>query len=343
MPRHVQLPNPLHRNPFSVKTARLRGLSRSRLRGHDLRRPFHGVRLPPLSTATAIRAFAPRLRPREWFSHESAARLWLVPLPPWRAKAEQVHVTIAAPGAPSRVRGVRGHQSGDTMSLRSVVLRFGLPCSDPVDTWLALATQLSLNELVVAGDHLILEPEVQDPNDPRPYVTVAELRARTAEFHGRGKSRASAALELVRQGAESRPESLLRLLMRQAALPETEVNSVIYDAAGRIGRADLVFRQHRVIVEYDGDQHRTNKAQYRKDVIRWQRFMRAGWDVLRIHDDGLFTHPLRTIRDIADALARAVPTQSNLRIEPQTRQVGALFAKSISDADEIEEDEEGDE
>ncbi|UFS59452.1 endonuclease domain-containing protein [Subtercola endophyticus] len=337
MPRHVLLPHPLQRDPFSVKKARLRGLSRSRLRGRDLKRPFPGVRLPPRSTATAIQAFAPRLRPREWFSHESAAQLWLVPLPPWRVRAEQVHVTIAAPGAASRVRGVRGHQSKDTASPRSVVRRFGLPCSDAADTWLGLAAQLSLKELVVAGDHLVLEPEVQDRADPRPYVALAELRARTAEFHGRGKARASAALELVRQGAESRPETLLRLLIRDARLPEPAVNPVIYDATGRIGRADLVFRQHRVIVEYDGDQHRTKKAQYRKDVIRWQRFMRAGWDVLRIHDDGLFTHPSRTIRDITDALTRAVATQSTLREVPQPRQVGALFANST----EVQEEGEG--
>ncbi|WP_188677270.1 endonuclease domain-containing protein [Subtercola lobariae] len=159
----------------------------------------------------------------------------------------------------------------------------------------------------------MLEPEVLDPRDLRPYVTLDELRVRADSFHGAGKSRASRALELIRPGAESRPETLLRLLMQDARLPEPAVNPVIYDSTGRrIGRADLVYAEHRVIIEYDGDQHRTDKRQYRKDVIRWQRFARNGWDVLRFHDDDLFARPAKTIAQITEALAlkgfRPLPT-----------------------------------
>ncbi|GGF12596.1 hypothetical protein GCM10011399_03200 [Subtercola lobariae] len=274
-----------------------------------------------------IAAFAPRLRQSEWFSHESAAVLWGVPLPSvartaadFRTAAEMrsaggvaavlnesvgrsVDVTISDPGAPSRAKGAHGYRT-EPVNAR-VVRRYGFPCSDAAATWLSLASRLSLADLVVAGDHFVLDPEVLDPSDPRPYVTFNELQQRTECFHGVGKPRASRALQLLRQGAESRPETLLRLLIRDARLPEPEVNPVIVDSNGRrIGRADLVFRDFRVIVEYDGDQHRTDKVQYRKDVIRWQRFMRNDWDVLRFHDDELSHRSDLTQLEIAEALAR---------------------------------------
>ncbi|UFS57890.1 endonuclease domain-containing protein [Subtercola endophyticus] len=303
MPRHNPLTPQLQAAPFSVPEARRAGFGRATMRNRELLRPFYGVRATPSALSSSIAGFVPRLRPHEWFSHESAARLWGVPLRHRPRLDDPVHVTIAAPGAASRTRGAQGHQNADAHA--PVVRRFGVPCSDAASTWLSLAGILSVRELVVAGDHFVLDPEVNDRKDPRPYVTLDELRARTAAFHGPGKRRASEALELVRVGAESRFETLLRLLVRDARLPEPEVNPVIVDARGaRIGRADLVFRSSRVIVEYDGDQHRTDKRQYRKDVTRWQRFSRAGWDVLRFHDDHVVRFPAVTQREIADALAR---------------------------------------
>ncbi|MEF2978987.1 endonuclease domain-containing protein [Subtercola sp. YIM 133946] len=301
MRRREPLPASLRAAGFSVAEARAVNVGRARLRNHELVRPFHGVRAEAHALVSPIAAFAPRLRADEWFSHESAARLWRVPLPEYEHPTDVVHVTIAAPGAASRARGVCGHQA--THAHAHVVRRFGLACSDPADTWLGLAAHTDLAELVVAGDHFVLEPEVLDPLDLRPYVGLDHLRARTREFHGPGKARASAALELIRPGAESRPETLLRLLVQDARLPEPEVNPVIADGSGRrIGRADLVFRQFRVIVEYDGDQHRTDKQQYRRDVVRWQRFARNRWDVLRFHDVDLFGRPARTVAQIAEAL-----------------------------------------
>jgi very-short-patch-repair endonuclease len=302
MTHRLRLGAPLERRAFTVREARERGFGRGRLRNPELSRPFHGLRSVAGATGSPIGAYAPRLRPNEWFSHESAARLWNVPLPNWERPTDPVHVTIADGGASSRAKGVCGHRS--THPNPPVVLRCGLPCSDAAATWLSLAPHHSMRELVVAGDHFILDPEVLDPLDVRPYATLEQLRERTQSYHGVGKPRASEALGLIRQGAESRPETLLRLLIRDAQLPEPAVNPIIYSAGRRIGRADLVFSEFRVIVEYDGDQHRTDKRQYRKDVRRWQDFMRAGWDVLRFHDDDLSVRPGVTQLEIAEALAR---------------------------------------
>lgn len=189
------LPLQLSTTSFSVKHARELDVGRARLSNRELLRPFHGVRAERGSVTSPIVAFVPRLRPGEWFSHESAARLWNVPMPWPEQPTDTVHVTIRAPGAASRAQGVHGHQSATAPS--RIASRLGLPCSDPVDTWLSLAARLPRDELIVAGDHFVLEPEVLDP---RPYVGLDELRKRTAAFHGAGAVQASRAS--IRSGQE---------------------------------------------------------------------------------------------------------------------------------------------
>jgi very-short-patch-repair endonuclease len=91
-----------------------------------------------------------------------------------------------------------------------------------------------------------------------------------------------------------------------AGLPEPEVNIEISDARGRfIGRADLVYRRWRVIVEYDGDQHRTNTKQFDKDVLRLEGFDHAGWDVVRVVGRAFFADRAACILRVRNALTRA--------------------------------------
>lgn len=178
-----------------------------------------------------------------------------------------------------------------------------MPVSDPASTWLALATILPLDELVVCADWLVLDPYELDPHDPRPYTTLAELGERLSRFHGRGAVPLARALALARAGAESRPETLLRLLLGRAGLPEPELNPDIEDARGRfVGRGDLTFRPWRTIAEYDGDQHRTNTAQYERDIQRLERFADAGWTVVRIRKHALFRRPSHAVDRVRRAL-----------------------------------------
>ena len=63
-------------------------------------------------------------------------------------------------------------------------------------------------------------------------------------------------------------------------------------AQGRfIGRGDLVYRHWRVIVEYDGDQHRTDTTQFDRDVRRLDDFAANGWRVVRIVGRSLLRRP----------------------------------------------------
>ena len=292
------------------------------MRGSDLARPFWGVRVADSERTSpdslSVRSVAPAeeldlrdrcaallvaLPDRACFSHLTAARLWPLPLPrqPWD---EPLHVSVWIPSRAPRRPGVVGHHIHD----RSVAsgCRRGLPLVDPATLFCQLALQLPLPDLVAVGDALVLEPVYQDWGDERPWVPPRQLTERVDLYRGRGKVAAARAVGLIRPGAESRPETLVRLAIMDAGLPEPEVNANIVDNQGRfIGRGDLVYRQWRVIVEYDGDQHRTDTRQFDRDVQRLEGFAGEGWQVIRIVGRSFFADRDGCVARVARALVKA--------------------------------------
>jgi hypothetical protein len=306
MPRRVPLPVEFSRRPFAVGDARAAGIGEGRLRGKDLERPFHGVRSAGGSRDTLLalcRAYEPRLTPSQFFSHWTAAQLWLAPLPYDFDPTENLHVATRAPRRAPRSRFITGHQVTDPLA--TVRLRFGLPTADPATTWLQLARTLNEANLVAVADHLVLSPVFAEAPEVRPYLTLEELRSRVTAYSGPGSRRAAAAVERVRLGVESRPETLVRLMIVDAGMPEPEINPEVWSDEGEwLGRGDMVFRRWKVLVEYDGDQHRTNTAQYEKDMARRERFRRAGWDGVYIRKRGL-RYPAETTNRVMTSLLRA--------------------------------------
>ena len=343
MPRSPREPLPpaLKAIPFTVAQGLSLGLGTGRLRGPDLERPFHGIRVPvqpseqmqglredasvrgdwpetvptwprpsPAAAAEAreqelvdrCTALAVALPAGAFFSHLTAARLWPLPLP--GARDEPVHVSVRRPQRPPRRSHVAGHVIVDPRA--NVLYRRGLPVVDPVTLFCQLATHLSLPDLVAVGDALVLEPVIPDMWEDRPWVPLRQLVDRVEVWRGRGKRNADQAVSLIRPGAESRPETLVRLAIRHSALPEPEVNVTIRDARGRfIGRGDLVYRQWRVIVEYDGEQHRTDTRQFDRDVARLDDFAAHGWRVIRIVGRSFFGNPAESMERVRRALVAA--------------------------------------
>jgi len=308
----IPLPPSLSGGAFRTSTGRAAGLGRGRLAGPDLARPFHGVReavvSDPADTDGAAacvrlaRSYRPLLRPGDRFSHTTAAHLWPLPLP---RGLDELHVATTRPGCRPRARGVVGHET--TRAAFSV--RGGMPVSDPIGLFVELGGLLGEDDLVAVGDALVLDPEVLDLSDPRPWIALDALRDGVlAHPRTPGLATARRAIELVRVGAESRPESLLRLLLRRAGLPEPELNPVLYGPNGRrLGRFDFVYREARMIIEYDGDQHRTSTLQYERDIRRLERTRDAGWVIVQVRAHGLFLDPGETLARVRGALGRARP------------------------------------
>lgn len=304
MTARVPLPPHLASRSFTVASALDGGVGAGRLRAPDLARPFSGVRAPAGTLDSVLelcRAYLPLLSEARFFSHATAALLWECPLP---EGIESRLLHVASSGRGPRGHGVVGHQVFDART--RIILRHGMPAVDPATLFCQLAVILALDDLVAVGDHLILDPAVLDPRDIRPYLSMRTLRERVESFSGRGARAAASAILLIRQGAESRPETLLRLLLQRADLPEPEVNPELWNAHGRwLGRADLVYPAWRVIVEYDGDQHRTDTHQYEKDIARIEGLIEAGWAVIRVRARGLFATPDETVARVVLALRNA--------------------------------------
>lgn len=149
------------------------------------------------------------------------------------------------------------------------------------------------------------DPRQLDPADLRPHLPLDALKAGLASASGRHVRAARSAADLVRAGAESPFETLLRLLILDAGLPEPECGFELRDGGGRwIGWFDLAWPRWRVIAEYDGDQHRTSTRQYERDISRFDRADEAGWKVVRVRQRGILVDRGTTRRRISEALAR---------------------------------------
>jgi len=74
-------------------------------------------------------------------------------------------------------------------------------------------------------------------------------------------------------------ETRLRWLLIQAGLPKPQVQVDLHNAAGSfLGRADLYYPQARLVIEYDGANHRDRMTE---DLRRQNAILGAGFRLLR--------------------------------------------------------------
>ena len=289
------LPEELAGRAFAVGQALESGVARSRLRAGDLSAPFHGVRSHTASVSTLDRArdFAPLLRPGDVFSHFTAAEILGLRMPDGY-HSSALHVTSVLPDRMHRGVGVTGHEMAEPPP-RITIDR--LPITAPVTTWLQCAALIRRPiDVLVMADALL---------DRRaPLATVGELRqAVWANAGRRGQAALRWAVTLARPGTDSARETMLRFLLVEAGFPEPAVNAPIVDASGRLlGHGDLVYLDQRVILEYEGSGHR-EAEQFHFDIRRLDRFVEAGWRVIRV-DKYLLAQPAILFDKVTRALAR---------------------------------------
>ena len=138
------------------------------------------------------------------------------------------------------------------------------------------ATELGLVDLVAAGDRLVRSNRVEQD-------TLIEA---AAGARGRGCLRARRAASLVRRRVDSPRETWLRLCLVLPGLPEPAINVRIGSKTRYLGKPDLVYEFYRVLLEYEGDQHRTDRRQWAYDMGRYEDFAatvgsRSGWPTRR--------------------------------------------------------------
>lgn len=296
------LPEPLPQGPFLVRTAMDLGLSRARLRGHDLGQPLWGVRHPdsrPPAFPDALRAAAVLLDDDEAFCLETSARIQRLPLPDEWNPDEPVHVCGPTVGSRLRRHGIVSHRG---LELRSTLQSGPYLCTDAVTTWADLAPSLALDDLVVLGD------AVAHWRRGIPFTALQEITA--ARARRRGVHRMREALPLIRLRSDSPMETRARLLFVRAGLPEPALNVPVVDEAGEwLGTGDFVWKERRVVAEFDGDYHRVDRRRWQVDVGRRESIQDHGWHYVQLTAASV-THPVRvaqTLNRLAHLLGVTLP------------------------------------
>lgn len=99
----------------------------------------------------------------------------------------------------------------------------------------------------------------------------------------RGVKTLTEALPLVDGGAASPRETWLRLIYIDGGLPKPTTQIPIFDVDGTLLRTvDMGWQDFKVVSEYDGDQHRTDRPQYVKDLRVIPKIERLGYIVERV-------------------------------------------------------------
>lgn len=118
----------------------------------------------------------------------------------------------------------------------------------------------------------------------------AAVRARLTDKASLGRyARRLRSLAEFAQPAESPMETRLRWLLLRAGLPPPEVQVELRDIDGRfVGRADLFYPASRLVIEYDGSNHRDRLVE---DNRRQNLLINAGFRILRFTAADVMNQP----------------------------------------------------
>lgn len=169
----------------------------------------------------------------------------------------------------------------------------GVPVTTPARTALDMGCWYSTSESVAAIDDLMRATGLR----------AAEIEALVGRYRGRrGIASARKAVSLADAGAQSPKETWLRLLLVQAGLPRPRTQIPVIDEFGdAVAFLDMGWEEVKVAVEYDGEQHRSDRWQYTKDIRRLEMLERRGWIVIRVVAGD---RPVDVVRRVRVALAR---------------------------------------
>jgi hypothetical protein len=163
---------------------------------------------------------------------------------------------------------------GDRTAADEICVIDGVSVTTPARTALDVGCWYPVGQALQILDALAAETHF-DPAEP---VALAE------RYPGRrGIRNARRALSLVDAGAQSPRESWLRLLLIDGGLPRPQTQIPVRDESGTvIAYLDMGWEEFMVAVEYDGEQHRTDRRQYTWDVRRLELLEHLGWIVVRV-------------------------------------------------------------
>lgn len=309
---------------FSPEQARAAGVTARRLRARDIEHPHRGLLVAkaeesevrdPVDEAEPFardrvqregmlrraRLYRPLMVKHAFFAGRTAGGIWGLPID----CSGDLEVGVPAPRRAPRRRGIRGRQLAPALvTVREVD---GLPLASPASTWAMMAAELSVRELIVLGDAIVRIPR-DDRGRRRPdqsLASVEQLRAAAEAGPRRAVMRLRESLDSIRIGSASPLETEYRLDAVAAGIPEPELDVEIRDVRGRLlGVTEVLYREHRVLVEVEGDHHRTSRQQWNRDIEKYAAYVAEGFEVVRLTSAHIRGESPTSARIVRDALIR---------------------------------------
>ena len=167
-----------------------------------------------------------------------------------------------------------------------------LPVTTPARTAFDLGRLLRTGEAMARLDALMRA---------KPF-SIEDVLLLTKRHPGaRGVRQLRAILPRIDSGAASPKETWLRLLLIDAGLPAPETQIPVQENWRLVGVLDMGWEKYKVAAEYDGDQHRTSRRQYVRDMRRLKALEGLGWIVNRVIAED---KPDDVVRRVRQALRR---------------------------------------
>jgi hypothetical protein len=238
--------------------------------------------------ALACRAALIRLPPTTVLAGPSAA--YLHGIDHAAGFRDEIHVITPTAVRVGAQRGLRIHHLDLPPS--EITRRAGLPLTSTTRTAWDLATWLDPVVAVPIIDTL-LALDLTTPS------TLSGLVVRHA--NQRGWRRAQQTFALTDGGAQSPPESRLRVRLVQAGLPKPIAQCPVRVSPTLILHPDLAWEEWQVAVEYDGEWH-ADPEQLHRDRRRLNQLVTAGWTVLHVTGRRLHRDFPGIVREVKAAL-----------------------------------------
>ena len=189
--------------------------------------------------------------------------------------------------------GIQTHR--DRIDQDEIDLVIGVPVTSPVRTVLDFGCWYPTITAVAGIDALARAVEIK----------AADVELLAHRYAGRrGIRRARQAVDLFDPGAQSPKESWLRVVLIQAGLPKPQTQiPVLNEFGSAVAYLDMGWEDVKVAVEYDGEQHRSDRRQYTWDIRRLEMLERLGWIIIRVLAGD---RPAEIVGRVRSALARRV-------------------------------------
>lgn len=238
--------------------------------------------------------------------------------PPRPRRDDCLDVVVRADKDRRAVQGVRMHVWKALDDSCVQLLANGVQCLTPAAAWASVAREATKLQLI----------QIAESMERYGLATLEELGAFVRKYRFHGKSRCQLALAIAKPGSASVKETELRVRLELRGISGCLINYTVSGSAYDTGvehTLDLALVEYRVGLEYQGDQHRSDYRQYRRDRDKHGALAALGWQVFEVTQDDLNSE------DAVDRLAMRIMCVIALQTGEQPHIARLTYAR-IADA-----------